>query len=227
MLIFDMDGVLVNSEAIISAVLADHLGQLGVQITAAQSELTRGLRLHDRLQLVQANHNLDLPDDFIGTLQAATRARLRTDLQPIPHIESALASISHPRCLVSSSAPDQIGLSLSVTGLDALFPEEHRFSASQVEWGKPDPALFRFAADQVGVHAKDCMVIANSIAGVRAGKQARMPVLAFAPGGQGRDAMASAGALVFSDMRSLAAMVQAVWAVALNSWARQVTCFKA
>ena len=68
------------------------------------------------------------------------------------------------------------------------------------------------------------MVIESSVAGIRAGKQARMPVLGFAPGGRGQGALVHAGAIVFYDMRSLAAMVQAVWASASRTWTDQVTC---
>lgn len=226
-LIFDMDGVLVDSEAIANTVFAEHLNRFGVQMTPEQAtEMFRGRRLDDCLQLVKSYHGVDLPDDFLDTLQSETFARFRTDLQPIPHVEAALAALSYPRCLASSSAPDKIELSLSVTGLDRFFSAAHRFSASQVEWGKPDPALFQFAAAQMGALARHCIVIEDSVAGVQAAQRAKMAVLGFAPGGHNQDALVQAGAIVFSDMRSLVAMVQGVWTNIMSAWSNQVMCFK-
>ena len=152
-LIFNLDGVLVDSEPLAETVFTEHLGKIGVQLAPDQLERLRGLRLEERLQLVSPR-GAELPDDFLETLRAETHERLLTNLQPIPHIESTLASLPHRCCLVSSSAPEQIELSLTVTGLEQFFPPEHRFSASQVKWGKPAPDLFQFAASELGLHAR-------------------------------------------------------------------------
>ena len=224
-LIFNLDGVLVDSESIVETVFAEQLGRVGVQLTPDRSVRLQGLRLDDRLQLASP-HGADLPSDLLDTLRAETLARLRTNLKPIPHIETTLASLPHRRCLVSSASPEQIALSLTVTGLDQFFPAEHRFSASQVQWGKPAPDLFQLAASEMGLQARDCMVIESSAAEVRGGKQARMPVLGFALGGHNQNALASAGAILFYDLRSLAAMAQAVWASASRARAGGVTCFQ-
>ncbi|MEL6346522.1 MAG: HAD family phosphatase [Myxococcota bacterium] len=226
-LIFGLGGVLVDSQMIANTVFSEHLARIGVPMTPEQAtERFRGRRLDDCVQLVKSYHGVDLSDDFLDALQSETLARLRTDLQPIPHIEGALTSLPNRRCLASSSSPAQIDLSLTVTGLDRFFPAEQRFSADQVEWGKPDPALFRLAATQMGVRDTNCIVIEDSSAGARAARQAGMPVLGFAPGGHNQDPLVAAGAIVFSDMRSLPTMVQAVWANVVAVKGDRVSCFK-
>lgn len=212
-LIFDMDGVLVDSEVLANTVFAEHLGRLGVSISGPEAtELFRGRSLTDCYALVSERYGVAVPDGFEEALQAETFARLRAELKPVAHIAWALESLAHVRsCLASSSQPDKIDLSLSVTGLDRFFPPERRFSAAQVARGKPHPDLFLFAAEQVGAEPGDCMVIEDSPAGVTAARRARMAALGYAERGHNTDLLVQQGAVVFSDMRSLPAMVQGVW----------------
>ena len=214
LLIFDMDGVLVDSEDLATAVLGAHLRRHGVSVTDAEATARfRGRRLEDCFALVTAQYGVTLPPDFRDTLQAETYAVLRAQLQPVAHVAWALETLQAlPCCLASSSEPEKIQLSLEVTGLDRFFPPERRFSGSQVARGKPAPDLFRFAAAQCGVPAHDCLVIEDSPPGVQAGIRAGMFVLGYAARGHSdQDALVLEGAITFSDMRSLPAMVQGVW----------------
>ncbi|MEL6344689.1 MAG: HAD family phosphatase [Myxococcota bacterium] len=212
-LIFDMDGVLVDSEPIANTVFADHLGRFGVSMTVDEVIAQfRGLRLDDCVAWVQTTYDITLPADFIETLQVETFQRLEAALQPIPNVESALSQLSYPMCLASSSAPDKIALSLRVTGLGRYFPPERRFSGTQVPRGKPDPALFRLAASTVGADPRDCLVIEDSVAGVQAARRAGMAALGYAPNNHNQEGLVKAGAIVYSDMCSLPAMIAGVWA---------------
>jgi len=212
-LIFDMDGVLVDSEALANDVFAEHLRRYGADITGPQAtELFRGRSLDDCLALAVEAHGLSLPADFLDVMQAETFERLRADLQPVRHVEWALEQLGDiDRCLASSSQPDKIDLSLEVTGLDRFFPPERRYSAAMVERGKPHPDLFLLAADKVGRRPKDCIVIEDSAAGVTAAVRARMTAIGYCERGHNMDTLVNSGAITFSDMRSLPAMVAGVW----------------
>ncbi|MFT4974266.1 MAG: HAD superfamily hydrolase (TIGR01509 family) [Myxococcota bacterium] len=212
-LIFDMDGVLVDSEVIANAVFAEHLRRHGAPITdEAATELFRGRRLDDCFALVDEHYKISLPSDFLAVMQAETFERLRAELKPVRHVEWALETLRPLQsCLASSSEPDKITLSLEVTGLDRFFPPERRFSGAQVPRGKPHPDLFLLAADTLEVAPRDCLVIEDSPAGVAAARRARMTPLGYAERGHNMDALVEQGGITFSDMRSLPAMINGVW----------------
>ncbi|WP_414475039.1 HAD family hydrolase [Microvirga sp. M2] len=182
LLIFDCDGVLVDSEPLASQVDADVLTALGLPYTA--DEITRqfvGKSMRDMIGRIEADHGCTLPGDFAERVNSALFARFETDLKPIAGVGEAIRSLSHPRCVASSSAPERIALSLRVTGLADLF--DNVFSATQVARGKPAPDLFLFAARQMGARPEECLVIEDSPAGVQAAVAAGMRVIGFTGGG--------------------------------------------
>jgi len=214
LMIFDMDGVLVDSEMLANTVFSEKLAVHGVPLSPeAAASAFRGRTLADCVAWVAATHGVTLPDDFIADLQVETFARFRTDLQPISYVKDVLAQLRTPYCLASSSRFDKITLSLAVTGLDEFFPEAHRFSAEQVERGKPAPDLFLFAAAKMNYEPKNWLVVEDSPAGVTAARRAGMVPMGFAPARSGmQDPLVKAGGIVFSDMRSLLAMIDGIWA---------------
>lgn len=181
LLIFDCDGVLVDSEPLACQVDADVLNALGLPYTA--DDIARqfvGKSMRDMIARIEADHGCALPPDFAEQVNKALFARFETDLKPIPGVREAILSLPYPRCVASSSVPERIALSLRVTDLADLF--DHIFSATQVARGKPAPDLFLFAAEQMGAKPEDCAVIEDSPAGVQAAIAAGMRVIGFTGG---------------------------------------------
>nr|WP_233253117.1 HAD-IA family hydrolase [Paracoccus binzhouensis] len=179
-MIFDCDGVLVDSEPLAVAELEILLQGLGAPITSA--------RIYDEFlgrsvsTIVEAarDHGIELGPALPG-FSAALFRRFRRDLRPMPGMAEVLAQLSGPRAVASSSAPDRLALSLALTGLAPLFGP-HVYSATQVARGKPAPDLFLFAAGHLGVAPGDCVVIEDSPAGLRAARAAGMRVIGFLGG---------------------------------------------
>lgn len=182
LLIFDCDGVLVDSEALACRVDAQVLTALGVPYTA--DEIARqfvGVSLKDQIARIEADRGCKLPEDFGERLNRTLFGRFETELKPISGIRDAILALPYPRCVASSSLPDRIALSLRITGLADLF--DHIFSAAEVPHGKPAPDLFLHAAKRMGAEPVDCLVIEDSVAGVRAARAAGMRVIGFTGGG--------------------------------------------
>jgi HAD superfamily hydrolase (TIGR01509 family) len=208
LVIFDCDGVLVDSEVISSRAHAETLTRHGYPITPEQV-LERFLGVSDReaRQTIETEIGRKLPDDFEAQMKQAALRRYADDLPTIPHVGAAIAAIGLPKCVASSGTPDKIRHGLTCAGLyDLLAPSI--FSASQVERGKPAPDLFLFAAAQMRTAPARCIVIEDSIPGITGALAAGMTVLGFHGGSHCRpdydETLRAAGAaLTFDDMRQL------------------------
>ncbi len=217
LVIFDCDGVLVDSEVISSAAHAETLTRHGYPITSDQV-LERFLGVSDReaRQAIETELGRLLPDDFESQMNQAALQRYASDLRPIPYIDAAIAAIDLPKCVASSGTPEKIRHGLTCAGLyDVLAP--HIFSASQVKRGKPAPDLFLFAAGQMQAAPARCVVIEDSLAGVAAAVAAGMPVLGFHGGSHCRpghgDRLRAAGAIaVFDNMQLLPGLIAEIGA---------------
>lgn len=185
LVIFDCDGVLVDSEPISLAVLVDAFGQAGVTIDADYAHRRfLGKSLAAVIATARDEFSLEIGEPFLLDLRNALYARFRSELKPMPGIAEALDALAAAGirwCVASSSQPERIALSLTVTGLmDRLSP--HLFSATMVKNGKPAPDLFLHAAAAMGFAPRDCVVIEDSPAGIMAAKAAGMTVFAFTGG---------------------------------------------
>ena len=213
MLIFDCNGVLVDSEPIAAAGAADEFVRIGIPITPEL--VTRyffGRRPADMFALVEAATHRKLPANFGADVAAATLKRLRAELRAIPHASHALTWLRGPKCVASSSARDRIRASLEITGLARFF--DFVFSACDVPSGKPAPDLFLHAASRMGVQASDCIVIEDSPAGVTAAT-AGMTAIGFVGGSHASaqlgEQLTRAGArAIVADLRHLKSTVVAV-----------------
>jgi HAD superfamily hydrolase (TIGR01509 family) len=211
LVIFDCDGVLVDSEVISCRAHAEMLTRHGYQISAEQV-LRRFLGVSDREArlIVEAEMGRGLPDDFEEQVKQTT-LQFYDELKAIAHSAEAIAAIGVPKCVASSGTPEKIRHGLTCAGLyDALAP--HIFSAVQVKRGKPAPDLFLFAAEQMGAAPERCVVIEDSVPGVTGARAAGMTVLGFHGGSHCRDGHAArlraAGARgTFDDMRQLPALI--------------------
>jgi HAD superfamily hydrolase (TIGR01509 family) len=211
LVIFDCDGVLVDSEVISCRAHAETLTRHGYPISAEQV-LHRFLGVSDREArlIVEAEMGRGLPDDFEEQVKQTT-LRFYDELKAIAHSAEAIAAIGLPKCVASSGTPEKIRHGLTCAGLyDALAP--HIFSAVQVKRGKPAPDLFLFAAEQMGAAPERCVVIEDSVPGVTGARAAGMTVLGFHGGSHCLDGHAAtlraAGAHgTFDDMRQLLALI--------------------
>jgi HAD superfamily hydrolase (TIGR01509 family) len=212
MIIFDCDGVLVDSEPIAAAAAAEAFTRAGLPFTP---ELVirqfTGMSDADMIAAVEAAGGRSLPSDFAATLACATEKRLLAELRPMPHAAEVLAGLEQARCVASSSSLDRVRLSLEITGIISFF-HTHLFSASEVERGKPAPDLFLYAAERMHVAPGECVVVEDSERGVAAAAAAGMTPIGFTGGGHADSgstfALIAAGArTVIADLRELPAVL--------------------
>lgn len=180
LVIFDCDGVLVDSEPLSMRVLLETIAENGIEIESDTAyELFLGRSLTTITALLQDRFAVDLDEAALERMRQRLYAVFRAELRCIDGLSAALDGLSVPYCVASSSQPERIRLSLEVTGVLARF-EPHIFSASMVARGKPAPDLFLHAARAMGVEPKRCVVVEDSPAGLEAARRAGMRVLCFA-----------------------------------------------
>jgi HAD superfamily hydrolase (TIGR01509 family) len=212
LVIFDCDGVLVDSEVISCQAHADVLSSFGYPITAAQVfDRFLGRSAKQARIEVEAELGRALPDDFTARLQERLFRAFEADLEAVIGITEALDAIDLPVCVASSGSHERMRISLGTVGLYDRFAP-HIFSSSQVANGKPAPDLFLFAAMQMGAAPTACVVVEDSVAGITGAVAAGMTVLGFHGGSHcGPDhaaALQAAGAAAtFGDMGQLPALI--------------------
>jgi HAD superfamily hydrolase (TIGR01509 family) len=217
MVIFDCNGVLVDSEPIAAAVAAEEFTRVGFPMTVdIVARYFTGRRSADMLAAVEAATRRKLPVNFGTELTAATLRRFRSELRARPHIAYALTWLRGPKCVASSSTHDRIRVSLETTGLLRFF-EHSIFSASEVPQGKPAPDLLLYAAAKMGVQARDCIVVEDSAPGIAAARAAGMMPIGYVgqldDASMGANLMAAGARTLIADMRQLKSTV-----VALRGW---------
>ena len=217
-IIFDCDGVLVDSEMIAARVAADCFTEAGMPITA--EELTRRFSgiAGDQVTVQLAAQFGVVPD---AAMTEKRRHRIMTafasELQAITGVDCALESLGQEKCVASSSHPERIALSLRLTGVERHFGERV-YSSSMVSRGKPAPDLFLYAAAQLGHVPSNCLVVEDSVHGVAAAKVAGMRIFGFTGGshcsGETAGKLRAAGAdSVFHEMRELPSLVARAQAI--------------
>jgi len=212
MVIFDCNGVLVDSEPIANAVLAEALARVGIPLSAENvASRFHGRRPADVFAAVERVTGKTLPPAFATEVSAETVRRFRRELRPLPHVAHALTWLRGPKAVASSSPLDRIRAGLEVAGLIRYFGP-HLFSASDVAKGKPAPDLFRYAAAKLAVDAGSCIVIEDSVPGVAAAAAAGMTAIGFVggnatPGRLANDLINAGARTVIADMRALKSAV--------------------
>jgi HAD superfamily hydrolase (TIGR01509 family) len=182
LVIFDCDGVLVDSEVISAQVLIAQLAALGVTIATDQvREQFLGRSFPSVAKTIRETFELDLPADFEQTYRAILLDRFSRELRPTPGLVLMLERLTLPKCVATSSSPPRAAHSLKITDL-ARFFGPNVFTATQVKNGKPAPDIFLFAAAQMGVDPTRCLVIEDSQPGVTAAQAAGAHVLAYRGG---------------------------------------------
>ena len=214
MVIFDCDGVLVDSEPLACASFSRAIKAEGLDWSVEETmRRLMGLSLKTSLEICEAELGRKLPDDFLEKMQAVTYRTFRdAPLQAVAGVKDAVTALQAAgldTCVASSGAPEKMRFTLGLTGLWDLF-DGRIFSASQVPRGKPFPDLFLHAAISMNVQPFECVVVKDSVPGVQAARSAGMRALAYA--GEpyaNRDVLRQAGGQVFDDMNQLPGLVLA------------------
>jgi HAD superfamily hydrolase (TIGR01509 family) len=202
LVIFDNDGVLVDSEPISNRVMAQVITEAGLPTTVEDSmRQFMGRRWEDSLEEVEERLGRKLPANFSPDYRKRRDAALRAELTPVTGVADAIARIPAKRCVASSGAPEKIRFTLEHAGLLELF-DGRLFSAHAVEHGKPAPDLFLYAAERMGVEPSRCAVVEDTLVGIEGGLAAGMAVFGYAwyfeP-----EVIEAAGATPFSSMGEL------------------------
>ncbi|GHE04373.1 HAD family hydrolase [Defluviimonas sp. 20V17] len=182
LVIFDCDGVLIDSEVISARMLIAELARHGVAIDmgyVARHFLGRSYPVV--LQNVRETFGIDLPRNFEADYRARLLSAFETGLQVMPGVAEVIDRLRVPYCAATSSSPERAARSLELTGLTARFAGR-LFTASEVAHGKPAPDLFEHAAAKMGARPARCLVIEDSLTGLRAGRAAQMRLCWFAGG---------------------------------------------
>ncbi len=183
LIIFDCDGVLVDSEPLAMRVLVAALAAQGIVIPTENAYRDfLGRSMTTIAASVEATHGLPLSPAAHHAMRSDLYDLYRQELRANPGLPEVLKKLTFPFCVASSSIPERIRLSLELTGLLPFF-EDHIYSATMVENGKPAPDLFLHAAAAMHVNPGRCLVIEDSPAGIEAAQAAGMQVFAYLGGG--------------------------------------------
>ncbi|TVP49030.1 MAG: HAD family hydrolase [Halomonas sp.] len=180
MVIFDCDGVLVDSEALAEGTLVEYLSRWlpDLEITKLLSQAL-GMTTANILRHLEQLSGYTLPSDATEQVDTAIEARLARELKAIEGADKAVRGIALSKAVVSNSRRSRVVASLAGTRLADAFGEVPIFTAEQVAHPKPDPALYQLAASQLGQVPQDCLVVEDSVAGVTAAHAAGMCVIGF------------------------------------------------
>lgn len=207
LIIFDCDGVLVNSEPISNRIMAEMLTEEGLAMGLEDCyEHFMGRTMSDCVQILATRFRHAVSADFVERLRRRTLHALASDIEPVPGIEAVLERLTAPVCVASSGQLVKMRTTLGRTGLLRFF-EDRLFSAAGMARGKPHPDIFLRAAASMGANPEACAVVEDSPAGVAAGVAAGMTVFGYA-GLTGRERLAAAGAHVFTHMRELPPLLE-------------------
>jgi HAD superfamily hydrolase (TIGR01509 family) len=209
LVIFDCDGVLVESERIVNAIESRELARLGIEL--APDDVRRrfkGKTIDEDNAEVERIYGARVPASWVYDYAMATALGFVRGLRAVEGVERVIARVQAAgvaSCVASQSPPARVALSLAVTNLAHYFGE-HVFTASMVARPKPAPDLFLHAAAALGVSPAACVVIEDSASGVRGAVAAGMTVYGYAAD-EDANALAAAGARVFTAMDELPALL--------------------
>ncbi|AWN37156.1 HAD family hydrolase [Methylobacterium radiodurans] len=216
-LIFDCDGVLIDSEILVCRLVAEELTALGFPISVAEvirrfAGRPEGAMLAD----LEGEHGTPMPEAFLARTRERTAAAYATELRAVPGVDAVLRRLRAPVCVASSSAPGKLRQGLETTGLLGHFGA-NVVSASAVARGKPAPDVFVYAAGWMRSAVQDCVVVEDSVPGVTAARAAAMRTFGFTGGSHCppdlEARLRAAGAEeVFNEMAALERLLPAAFA---------------
>jgi HAD superfamily hydrolase (TIGR01509 family) len=212
LIIFDCDGVLIDSEILGCKVVSEVLSTIGCNIPI--EEVVRrftGISFAEMSRILSADYAVSTPPQLEFTIKKEVEAAFHTELKVIRGAADFVSKLNIPFCVASSSAPPKLRLGLEITGLLEKF-EPNIFSASSVPRGKPAPDIFLYAAEKMGVQPSAAIVVEDSVAGVKAGVSAGMRVIGFVGGSHcgpdHREMLMNAGAeFIVSDLAEISSLI--------------------
>jgi len=207
LIIFDCDGVLVDSEPLSNRVIAEEITRLGYPMTTEEAfKVFTGGSLAIVTEFIEKHIGGKVPDNLEAIYRKRSYELFEQELQPVAGIKTALKQLDMARCVGSNGPLNKINFNLKLTQLDHYFEQEHLFSAYEVKHWKPDPFLYIHAAQKMGFSPDQCLVVEDSLHGVQAAVAAEMNILGYSPHNDGK-ALENAGAIVFKDMHQLPSLV--------------------
>lgn len=205
-IIFDCDGVLVDTEKIGNGVLLEMASEHGFEMEIEDAYRNfNGRKLKDCFRYIEETIDKELPETFETEFRHRSFSAFKTQVKPMEGIVSFIEKLTIPYCVASSGPVEKIRLNLEVAGLLNKF-ENKLFSSYQIGSWKPEPGIFLHAAKEMGFDVKDCIVVEDSVAGVRAGIDGGFKVYGFANEYNDND-LEKEGAILFRSYEELAAIV--------------------
>jgi HAD superfamily hydrolase (TIGR01509 family) len=205
LVIFDCDGVLVDSDRLSLEIQARHLTDLGIPMSAEDcSREFLGIGMESTLETITGMLGRPVPEGWLDALEAEVAEAFRRELQAVPGVVDALDQIDIPTCIASGGSHEKMRLTLGLTGLLDRF-DGRIYSAREVQSPKPAPDLFLHAAAESGVDPTRCLVVEDSPFGVAAAKAAGMRCFGFAAL-TGADRLVDSDA-IFSSMAELPGLI--------------------
>jgi HAD superfamily hydrolase (TIGR01509 family) len=206
-IIFDSDGVLVDSETLSAKVFQEMAKELGFELDFETAvEQFAGSSMQTNLQFIRENIRGSLPDNFEKEFRRRTYAIFKTDLRAVPGIAELIRKVQTPFCVASSGPMEKIRLNLGLVGLLEHF-EGRIFSSYELGTWKPDPGIFLYAAREMGYAPEACVVVEDSAAGIRAAVAGGFKVYALARR-QNKELFEQLGAVTFDHMNILGKLLE-------------------
>lgn len=179
-IIFDCDGTLVDSETLAQRVLVEYAADFGLVISIEEAmDRFVGRKMDACVADMESQLGKALPEHFVPEFRRRMTAVFEAELKPIPGAHELLTRLEQPLAIASSGPRAKIELSLERTGLRRFFFDDRIFSAYEIGHWKPDPTIFLHAAASLSVEPAECLVVEDSVPGIRGGVAAGMPTIAF------------------------------------------------
>ncbi len=208
LLIFDCDGVLVDTEPISARILAQELRNLGLNLSNEQAiVLFKGGSLKDAFDYASEQLNKPMPDNLEAIYRKKCFEAFKTEMEPIKGIHDVLDKLkTRTKCVASNGPKNKIKFNLAVCKIEHHFAE-NIFSAYDIQRWKPAPDLFLYAAKTMGFEPEQCTVIEDSDHGIVAAREAGMKVFGYNENGNAMDEFKSLGATPFQHMSELPSLL--------------------
>lgn len=205
-IIFDCDGVLVDSEPIANAVLVEMANDFGANIDLKYAMAHfKGGSMQSCVDKISGLVKEPLPDYFIETYRKRSFEAFKKEVKPVEGVKNVLDNLDIPFCVASSGPVEKIRFNLELTGLLPYF-ENRIFSCYTINKWKPNPAVFLWAADIMGFKPKDCLIIEDSLTGMKAAKNGGFDVFGFTAHDHNNE-LENLATRTFNDMNDLLRML--------------------
>lgn len=202
-ILFDCDGVLVDTETIMISVLLEMAAPVGVQMDLADAvKAFSGRQILETINFLREKAQAPFPADFETVFRQKAYERFKAEVKPIAGAKELITSLAIPYCVASSGPREKIELNLALAGLLPFFSKDRIFSSYEIHSWKPDPGIFLHAADTMGYKPNQCVVIEDSVAGIEAGVRGGFRVYGLT-NGYNQAELRAKGAVVFEHMSEL------------------------